>query len=113
MGSDRMKFDSSVSGGGTVPEHASVSVQTRPGKPTGGQPRAMNFGSPEAIGFTKGLVVSTLFAVLICLPALDWAFHLDHAPIPNEKRRPAPFPDFRGLAQTRDFLSGLTAWFDD
>jgi len=73
----------------------------------------MNFGSPEAIGFTKGLVVSTLFAVLICLPALDWAFHLDHAPIPNEKRRPAPFPDFRGLAQTRDFLSGLTAWFDD
>ena len=113
MASNAVKLDSSVEGGRTVPEQPSTPLQNRPEESIGGKPARMKLGSPEAIRFTKGLVVSAIFAVLICLPSFDWVFHLDHAPIPNEKRQPAPFPEFHGLAQSRDFLSGLTAWFDD
>jgi hypothetical protein len=73
----------------------------------------MKFGSPEAIRFSKGVILCALFGLLICLPSFDAVFQLDNAPIPNEKRQPAPFPEFRTSAQVRDFVGGLTAWFDD
>lgn len=108
-----LKLDSTVAGGPTVSGQSLAPLQSPRKESIGGNPGRMKLGSPEAIRFTKGLVVCALFGLLIWLPALDSAFHLDHAPIPNEKRQPAPFPEFRGLTQSRDFLSGLTAWFDD
>ena len=55
-----------------------------------------------------------LFCVVLVLPTLDWVFHLDRSPTPNENRAPAPFPawdDSSGNLQA--FLSGLEAWFND
>jgi alginate O-acetyltransferase complex protein AlgJ len=61
----------------------------------------------------KATVISTVFLGLIFLPALDTLFHLDHAPVPNEKRLLATFPQYQGLGGLKDFLSGLNAYFDD
>src|SRR4051812_2596890 len=73
----------------------------------------MKVGSPEAIRFSKGLSLTAIFLVLISLPTLDWIFKLDHAPIPNEKRMPASFPSYLGLAHLKDFVSGLNQYYDD
>jgi hypothetical protein len=54
-----------------------------------------------------------LFLALIWLPALDWAFKLDHARPPQEKRLPAAWPKFAGFDQTQKFVSGLESWFND
>jgi hypothetical protein len=73
----------------------------------------MKFGSPEAIRFTKGIVLTAIFIGLVCLPSVDSAFKLDHAPIPNEKRLLAPVPAWTGVAGLRDFTTHLNQFFDD
>jgi hypothetical protein len=61
----------------------------------------------------KSVLIIAVFLVLICLPTLDWIFHLDHAAIPIEKRRLAELPKFKGVEQIRDFLAGLEQYFND
>ena len=73
----------------------------------------MKFGSPEAIRFAKGIFLTAIFIGLLCLPTLDSIFKFDHAPIPNEKRLPAPFPTYTGMSGMRDFTASLNQFFDD
>src|ERR1051325_2850612 len=54
-----------------------------------------------------------LFVTFLWLPALDSLFHLDHAPLPNEKRRLADFPAYQRLRTLKHFLSGLENYFSD
>jgi alginate O-acetyltransferase complex protein AlgJ len=61
----------------------------------------------------KNIWLSGVFVTLILLPTADSLFHLDHAPPPNEKRLPAEFPDFAGVGGSRQFVSGLEAYFND
>ncbi len=68
---------------------------------------------PDKIRQGKMLLLSLLFLALIYLPTLDWLFHLDHAPMPNEKRLLAKFPEFRGLARLQEFVAGLESYFND
>lgn len=54
------------------------------------------------------------FFGLLWLPTLDTFFHWDKAPEPNENRAPARFPQFESsLAGTRNFFSGLEAYYND
>lgn len=53
------------------------------------------------------------FLVLLLLPALDACCGLDRAPVPPENRRPASWPHFAGWGQSRAFLSGIEAYFND
>jgi alginate O-acetyltransferase complex protein AlgJ len=68
---------------------------------------------PDKIRQGKLWLLSLLFLALICLPTLDWIFHLDHAPMANEKRLLTKFPEFRGLAQLQEFITGLEGYFND
>ena len=61
----------------------------------------------------KATVISVVFLGLIFLPALDSLFHLDHAPVPNEKRLLATFPQYQGLTHLKDFITGLNLYYDD
>jgi alginate O-acetyltransferase complex protein AlgJ len=61
----------------------------------------------------KSMWLSGIFVVLVLLPTADTLFHLDHAPTPNEKREPAKFPQFAGLGESRQFVSGLESYFND
>jgi hypothetical protein len=55
-----------------------------------------------------------LFCVVLVLPTLDWLFHLDRSPTPNENRTPAPFPAWHdGSGSLQAFVSGLESWFND
>jgi len=54
-----------------------------------------------------------LFLALLWFPTLDLFFKLDHAPIPDENRRPARWPRFAGLAQSREFIAGVENYFND
>ncbi len=74
---------------------------------------SLRFGSPEAIRFTKALVLTVLFIGLLAAPALDWVFHLDRTAQPEEKRLLASFPSYTGLNHLREFMAGLNAYFDD
>src|SRR4051812_29156386 len=68
----------------------------------------------EKISKTTQWVIIALFIDLLWLPALDSYFHLDRAPIPNEKRAPASFPSFNpSLDGIRNFISGLDAYYND
>jgi hypothetical protein len=67
----------------------------------------------EQIRRTKAAVINTVFLGLIFLPALDSVLHLDHAPVPNEKRLLADFPQYRGLTHLKQFLTGLNSYYDD
>ncbi|EEF58251.1 alginate O-acetyltransferase AlgX-related protein [Pedosphaera parvula] len=68
----------------------------------------------EKISKTTQWVIIALFIGLLWLPALDSYFHLDRAPIPNEKRAPASFPSFNAsLDGIRNFISGLDAYYND
>ncbi len=67
----------------------------------------------ERIRQGKAVLLSMIFLVLIWVPTLDWIFHLDHAPMPNEKRLLAKFPECQGVGQLRVFVAGLEQYFND
>src|SRR2546421_3554931 len=59
-------------------------------------------------------LLSAAFFILLWLPLVDWAFHLDHAPMPNEKRAPARFPDLAsGARRWHQLVSDLDAYYSD
>lgn len=53
------------------------------------------------------------FLALLWLPTLDVFFKLDHAPTPEENRSPAQWPQFSGIGQSRDFITGIESYFND
>jgi hypothetical protein len=53
------------------------------------------------------------FLVMLWLPTIDHFVKLDHAPVPNENRLPAPWPVFAGVAQCREFVTGVENYFND
>jgi alginate O-acetyltransferase complex protein AlgJ len=53
------------------------------------------------------------FLALLWLPTLDVFLNLDHAPVPGENRRPAAWPRFEGFIQSRVFIGGIEAYFND
>ena len=71
----------------------------------------------EAKSRRAGAVWDTLtilfFLGLIWLPTLDHFFELDHARMQNENRLPAVWPTFKGIGQSRDFVSGVENYFND
>jgi hypothetical protein len=74
----------------------------------------MNF---EAKSKRTGAVWDSLtilfFLGLIWMPTLDHFFKLDHARTPNENRLPAVWPMFKGIGQSRDFITGVENYFND
>lgn len=54
-----------------------------------------------------------VFLGLIWMPTVDHFFKLDHAEAPGENRLPAKWPVFKGLGNSRDFVSGVEAYFND
>jgi hypothetical protein len=62
--------------------------------------------------FFDMLMIAT-FATLLCLPALDYLFKLDHAPATVENRRPSSWPRFEGITLSAAFISGIEAYFND
>ena len=53
------------------------------------------------------------FLGLIWLPTFDHFFKLDHARTPNENRAPASWPKYKGVADSRDFITGIESYFND
>jgi alginate O-acetyltransferase complex protein AlgJ len=53
------------------------------------------------------------FLALLWLPTLDHFFQLDHARKPIENRAPAAWPQFAGIGQSRDFVTGVESYFND
>jgi alginate O-acetyltransferase complex protein AlgJ len=62
--------------------------------------------------FCNALTV-VIFLGLIWMPTLDHFFKLDHADAPGENRLPAKWPVFKGLGDSREFVSGVEAYFND
>ena len=54
-----------------------------------------------------------VFIGLLWLPMLDSFTGLDHAPIPDEKRMLAKFPQFHGIVQLKPFIVGVEDYFND
>jgi alginate O-acetyltransferase complex protein AlgJ len=69
--------------------------------------------TPKKLKAVWDTLTIVLFLVLICLPTVDYFFKLDHADDPNEHRLPAPPPTFRGLARSREFITGVENYFND
>jgi alginate O-acetyltransferase complex protein AlgJ len=60
------------------------------------------------------IVLVIIFMVLLWSPTLDTVFHLDRSPAFNEKRLPAPWPQYKpGLAGLQQYSNGLEAYFND
>jgi hypothetical protein len=54
------------------------------------------------------------FFLLLWLPLADSAFHWDRAPMPDEKRAPAAYPQYTPeVKPLRDYFSGLEAYYAD
>jgi hypothetical protein len=62
---------------------------------------------------TWQILTIVTFLGLLWLPALDHFFKLDHARTPVENRRPAEWPKFPGLLQSRQFISQVEDYFND
>ena len=67
---------------------------------------------------SKGLAISNtltivLFLGLLWLPTVDCFLKLDHARAPTENRMPASWPQFKGVGQSRDFITGIENYFND
>ena len=62
--------------------------------------------------FWEALTI-TAFLILLWMPTLDHFFHFDHAPETVENRRPAPWPEFDAVMQTRNYIAGLESYFND
>ena len=54
-----------------------------------------------------------MFVALLWLPTVDYFFKIDPSPMPVENRRPAPWPQFGGIRQSREFVTGIDRYFDD
>jgi len=54
-----------------------------------------------------------IFIGLLWMPTLDFFLHLDHAEAPGENRLPAKWPAFAGVGNSRDFIVGVEAYFND
>jgi len=54
-----------------------------------------------------------MFVALLWLPTVDYYFKLDPSPMPVENRRPAPWPQFAGIRQSREFVTGIDRYFND
>jgi hypothetical protein len=54
-----------------------------------------------------------LFLGLLWLPTVDYFFHIDHARRTMENRSPASWPQFKGLGQSREFITGVESYFND
>src|SRR5512140_3288609 len=68
---------------------------------------------PMRAGRVWDLLTIAFFFALIWLPTLDKFFKLDHARTPNENRAPAVWPHFKGVEQSRDFITGVENYFND
>jgi len=64
----------------------------------------------QAISDTLTII---LFLGLLWLPTVDCFLKLDHAPMQNENRLPAAWPKFKGIGQSRDFITGVENYFND
>src|ERR1043165_2458479 len=54
------------------------------------------------------------FVGLLWMPLVDWCFHLDHSPVPNENRALAQSPSFSvAFANPREFFSQCEAYYRD
>jgi hypothetical protein len=74
----------------------------------------MNFeAKSRRAGAIWELLTILFFLGLIWLPTLDHFFKLDHARMPNENRLPAVWPKFKGIGQSRDFITGVENYFND
>lgn len=51
--------------------------------------------------------------MFLWLPTMDYFFKLDHSPMPAENRRPAQWPQFKGIGQSREFVTGINNYFND
>jgi len=72
------------------------------------------FASREILKRRADISLIVAFFAFMWLPTADKFLHLDQAPSPNENRTLATFPSFQPtLAGTREFLSGLEAYFND
>jgi hypothetical protein len=54
-----------------------------------------------------------LFLGLLWLPTVDCFLKLDHARMQTENRLPAVWPTFKGVSQSRDFITGIENYFND
>ena len=54
-----------------------------------------------------------LFLGLLWLPTVDHFLKLDHARAPTENRLLAKWPLFKGIGQSRDFITGIENYFND
>ena len=53
------------------------------------------------------------FIALLWMPSLDHFLKLDHARAPVENRLLAKWPQFTGIGQSRDFITGVESYFND
>jgi alginate O-acetyltransferase complex protein AlgJ len=70
------------------------------------------FRTERLRGFWDGVTI-VVFLGLILLPTADHFLKLDHAEPPQENRLPAKWPAFKGLGQSREFITGVEKYFDD
>lgn len=62
--------------------------------------------------FFDTLTIAT-FVALLWLPTLDFVLKVDDPQWSVENRAPAPWPQFAGIAQSRDFIAGVENYFND
>jgi alginate O-acetyltransferase complex protein AlgJ len=74
----------------------------------------MDQSFPEKCGRVQAGLLAVLSMFIIWLPALDSFVHLDKAPVPNENRALAGFPELQsGLKNLRKYIAGLESYFND
>jgi alginate O-acetyltransferase complex protein AlgJ len=62
--------------------------------------------------FWDGLTI-VVFLGLVLLPTADYFFKLDYAEPAQENRLPARWPAFKGLTQSREFITKVEKYFND
>jgi hypothetical protein len=69
---------------------------------------------PEKCGHIQAGVLAVLSMIMMWLPTLDSFLHLDKAPVTNENRAMAGFPEFQsGPESLREYITGLNLYFND
>jgi alginate O-acetyltransferase complex protein AlgJ len=69
---------------------------------------------PEKCGRVQAGVLAVLSMIMIWLPTFDSFLHLDKAPVTNENRAMAGFPEFQsGSEGLREYITGLDLYFND
>src|SRR5437016_14294834 len=67
----------------------------------------------EKVRKSLRLILIAGFVALLWLPTLDSFFGLDSTIPPNENRRFAKFPEFGGVARSKQFIGDLENYFND